>query len=59
MKKNLMSTKDKDSMIWFRNKNWYYIDEERDRFILTSEAPEEARISFEKYKRINKLEWKD
>lgn len=54
-----MSTKDKDSMIWFRNKNWYYIDEERDRFVLTSEAPEEARISFEKYKRINKLEWKD
>ena len=54
-----MSAKNKDMMIWSRNREWYYIDEERDRFVLTDKAPEVARISFEKYKRVNKLDWKD
>ena len=56
---NAMSVRNKDMMMWSRNKNWYYIDEERDRFVLTEKAPEEARRSFEKYKKINKLDWKD
>ena len=54
-----MSAKDKDCLIWSRNREWYYIDEERDRFVLTDKAPEEARISFEKWKKINALDWKD
>ena len=54
-----MSVRNKDSMLWSRNREWYYIDEERDRFVLTAKAPEEARRSFEKYKRINNLDWND
>ena len=57
--KSAMSVRNKDCMIWSRNREWYYIDEERDRFVLTEKAPEEARRSFEKYKRINYLDWKD
>ena len=58
-KNQAMSAKNKDMMIWSRNREWSYIDEERDRFVLTDKAPEVARISFEKYKRVNKLDWKD
>ena len=54
-----MSSRNKDCMIWSRDRDWYYIDEERDRFVLTEKAPAEARRSFEKYKRINKLDWND
>lgn len=54
-----MSIRNKDCMIWSRNREWYYIDEDRDRFVLTEKAPEEARRSFEKYKRINNLDWTD
>ena len=54
-----MSAKDNDCLIWSRNREWYYIDEERDRFVLTDKAPEEARRSFEKWKKINHLDWKD
>lgn len=54
-----MSVKDKDCLIWSRNRDWYYIDEERNRFVLTDKAPDEARRSFEKYKRVNNLDWDD
>ncbi|MBR1859928.1 MAG: hypothetical protein IJ797_10580 [Selenomonadaceae bacterium] len=46
-------------MIWMRNREWYYIDDEHDRFVLTTKAPEEAQRSFEKWKRINNLDWND
>ena len=54
-----MSYKNRDTMIWFRNKDWYYIDDERDRFVLTEKAPAEAQRSFEKWKQINRLDWND
>ena len=54
-----MSAKNRNSMIWSRNRDWYYIDEERERFVLTPQAPQEARDSFEQYKRINNLKWDD
>ena len=54
-----MSIRHKGITDWRRNKEWYYIDEERDRYVLTEKAPEEARRSFEKYKRINNLDWTD
>ena len=53
-----MSARDKDCMLWMRNKDWYYIDDERDRFILTEKAPEEARRSFEKWQYINSEEYR-
>ena len=40
---------------WRENKEWYCIDEERDRYVLTDKAPEMARKSFELYMRLN---WK-
>lgn len=54
-----MSIRYKGITDWRRNKDWYYIDEERDRYVLTAKAPEEARRSFEEYKRINNLDWND
>lgn len=56
-KKQNMSAKNKDAMIWMRNRSWYRINEEFDRFELTDEATEEARRSFEKYKTINHLHY--
>ena len=38
---------------WRENKEWYYIDEERDRYVLTDKAPEMARKSFELWEKIN------
>ena len=58
-KTHSMSAKNRDSMIWMRNREWYYIDDEHDRFVLTTKAPEEAQRSFEKWKRINNLDWND
>ena len=58
-KNSSMSIRDKDCMDWTNNRDWYYIDDERDRFVLTDKAPEEARRSFEKWKRLNKLDWDD
>lgn len=52
-----MSRENSDCMDWMDNEDWYYIDEERDRFVLTSDAPEEARRSFKKWKEINGLDW--
>ena len=59
MKTNLnrMSFKNMDAMIWRKNKSWYTIDDENERFVLTPNAPQIARDSFEKYKRINNLNW--
>ncbi len=57
--KRAMSIRDKDCVDWMNDQNWYSIDEKRDRFVLTENAPEEARLSFEKWKRINNLDWKD
>lgn len=54
-----MSIKNRDMVYWKKDKSWYYIDEERDRYVLTDKAPEEAHRSFEKYKRVNKLDWED
>lgn len=42
-------------MDWMDNDDWYVIDEERKRFILTDKAPEHARESFELYKKVNNL----
>lgn len=44
-------------MDWMNNKDWYYIDEEYDRYVLTDKAPEKARQSFNLWKKINGLEW--
>lgn len=57
--KSAMSSRNKDCMNWKKNRDWYYIDREKQRFVLTKKAPAEARRSFEKYKRINKLDWND
>ncbi len=54
-----MSMRDRDCVDWMNDHDWYSIDKERDRFVLTEKAPEEARRSFEKWKRINNLDWKD
>lgn len=54
-----MSMGDRDCVDWMNNHDWYSIDKERDRFVLTEKAPEEARRSFEKWKRINNLDWTD
>lgn len=54
-----MSRKYRDTVIWKENKDWYYIDEERDRYVLTDKAPAEARRSFERWKRINGVDWDD
>ena len=42
-------------MYWMTNKKWYTLDKENDRFVLTEEATEEAKESFELYKKINNL----
>lgn len=48
-----MSRRYKDMVIWKENKDWYYIDEEHDRYVLRDEAPEEARRSFELWQKVN------
>ena len=57
--KRQMSIKDSDCMDWMDDKSWYYIDDARNRFVLTDKASEEARRSFEKWKRINNVDWND
>ena len=47
----------KETLIWRMNKDWYYINEELDRFEIKEDAPEEAKQSFEKWKKINGLEY--
>ena len=53
-----MSSRHKNCMIWSRNEEWYTIDKEKQRFILTDKAPEEARRSFEEYKLMNPRRYK-
>ena len=48
-------TMNSEPMYWHKNKEWYYIDREKDCFVLTDAAPERARQSFELYKKINNL----
>ena len=56
-----MSIKHRGITDWMKNKEWYYVDEERNRYVLTDKAPEEARRSFEKWKIINDVNqaWKE
>ena len=42
-------------MYWMENPAWYRVNKDLDRFELTEAAPEEARSSFEVYKKINGL----
>ena len=53
----MVSIRYKGCMDWMNNKDWYYIDEEYDRYVLTDKAPEKARQSFNLWKKINGLEW--
>ena len=48
-----------EMLIWDENDDWYYVDYERDRYILTDKAPEEARRSFELWKKFNRVDWDD
>ena len=47
-----MSIKYKAYLKWREDAEWYYYDEDNEKFVLTDKAPEEARISFEKWKKI-------
>ena len=58
-KKQAMSVKGQEYMIWANDKSWYRADEGHNRLELTDEAPPAARASFEKYKRLNHLDWDD
>lgn len=46
-------TANMDAMLWKTNKEWYRINEEKDCYELTETAPEEAKESFEIYKKLN------
>lgn len=52
-----ISTRYKFMAFWRKDKSWYIIDDERDRYVLTDKAPKEAHESFDLYKKINKLDW--
>ena len=52
-----MSVRNKGCTLWLRNKKWYRVDKQNKKYVLTNEAPQEARDSFEMYKKINKLDW--
>ncbi len=54
-----MTRRDKECMYWKRDKTWYRIDYEHDRYVLTDKAPEEARRSFELWKKINDIKWNE
>ena len=47
----------KEILFWQTNKEWYHINKELDRFEINEDAPEEAKISFEKWKKENKLDY--
>jgi len=36
-------------LYWQSNNDWWTIDEKTNQFVLTEKAPEEAKVSFEKY----------
>ena len=48
-------TLNSEAMYWHTNKAWYYIDKEKDCYVLTDAAPERARKSFELYRKINNM----
>ena len=54
-----MTRRNKGCMDWMDNEDWYYIDEENQRFLLTDKAPEAARRNFELYIRLNWQHYKD
>ena len=54
-----MSTRYKFMAFWRSDKSWYIIDDERDRYVLTDKAPQEAHESFKLFKKVNKLNWPD
>lgn len=54
-----MSIKHMGITDWMKNKSWYYVDYERNRYVLTDKAPDEAKNSFERWKKINRVEWDD
>ena len=54
-----MTIRGKESMNRIDNEDWYYIDEENQRVLLTDKAPESARRSFELYTRLNWRHYKD
>lgn len=49
-----MMTARREAMFWMENKAWYRINEEKDCFELTEEAPERAVRSFEMWKELQK-----
>lgn len=56
---NAMSAKNRGCTAWMKNDEWYRYDAKHDKCALTEKAPQEARDSFEQYKRINNLKWDD
>ena len=54
-----MTRRDIDCVDWLRNEEWYYIDYEHDRYVLTDKAPKEAQQSFEKWKKLNGVKWEE
>lgn len=47
-------TANREFMYWRTNEAWFTINEEKDCFELTEQAPERARRSFELYKEMQK-----
>ena len=54
-----MSARYRDALNWRKNKEWYFYDKERKRFVLTPKAPPEAHRSFELFKEANNVKWDD
>ena len=42
-------------MFWSENPEWYIVDVEKNSITLTDKAPERAKKSFEKWKKMNKI----
>jgi hypothetical protein len=47
----------KEIEFWMTNRKWYKINKELDRFEINEDAPEQAKQSFEKWKKFNGLEY--
>ena len=46
------SSKYTDCLYWRANADWYFYDEDRRRFVLTDNAPPEARQSFARWQKL-------
>ena len=46
------SSKYTDCSDWRADSDWYFYDEDRERFVLTDKAPPEARRSFARWQKI-------